>query len=438
MVFKYSRVILVFTVFFLFANTSQSQILKKIKERVKETAENKVVNKAGEMTENGMDKVEGKAKGNTSPGKKDNPDNANEKINDRSEPEKKIVEDSDDANQPSLISYSNYDFVPGNKIIYYYDMAGEKDSEIPGRMIIDEGTSEIQTFKGEKVLFVPEPGGVWMRPAMKESSYLPEQFTFEFDILSNGVGGGTAGTSQIMLYFRGANHDKSSASAAVRVKLMGISGDEGFYGFEAMDSEENLSGTSYKAFPAKANRPATDNWRHVAVYVNKNIGKLYIDQHRLGVLNQIIPGGAVSLSIEVNNPEQPVLFRNFRLAAGGTDAYEKVMTEGKYVAYGIQFDVNKSVLKPESMGTINEVVKMMKSNPELKLEIGGHTDSDGTTERNNALSQERADVVKKQMMSMGIDGARLTTKGYGSSKPVADNNTTENKARNRRVEFVRQ
>jgi len=174
------------------------------------------------------------------------------------------------------------------------------------------------------------------------------------------------------------------------------------------------------------------------VYVNKNIGKLYIDQHRLGVLNQIIPGGAVSLSIEVNNPEQPVLFRNFRLAAGGTDAYEKVMTEGKYVAYGIQFDVNKSVLKPESMGTINEVVKMMKSNPELKLEIGGHTDSDGTTERNNALSQERADVVKKQMMSMGIDGARLTTKGYGSSKPVADNNTTENKARNRRVEFVRQ
>ncbi|HRP17674.1 MAG TPA: OmpA family protein, partial [Ginsengibacter sp.] len=177
--------------------------------------------------------------------------------------------------------------------------------------------------------------------------------------------------------------------------------------------------------------------RHVAVYVNKNIAKFYIDQHRIGILNQVLPGKATNLSIEVSNPEQPVMFKNFRLAAGGTDAYEKVITDGKFISYGIQFDVNKSLLKPESMGAINEVVKMLKSYPELKLEIGGHTDSDGSAERNNTLSQERANAVKKQMVSMGIDAARLTTKGYGSSKPIAENNSVENKARNRRVEFVR-
>ena len=80
----------------------------------------------------------------------------------------------------------------------------------------------------------------------------------------------------------------------------------------------------------------------------------------------------------------------------------------------------------------------MKEKTELKFEIGGHTDSDGTAARNNALSQERADAVKRQMMRMGIDEGRLTAKGYGSSKPLVDNNAAENKAKNRRVEFVKQ
>lgn len=112
-------------------------------------------------------------------------------------------------------------------------------------------------------------------------------------------------------------------------------------------------------------------------------------------------------------------------------------TEGKIITYGIQFDVNKSTLKPESMGAINEIVKLMKQNEDLRFEIGGHTDNTGTTDRNNILSQERADAVKNQMIKMGIDEGRLTTKGYGSSKPVAKNDNAENKARNRRVEFIK-
>ncbi|HRQ50284.1 MAG TPA: OmpA family protein, partial [Agriterribacter sp.] len=82
--------------------------------------------------------------------------------------------------------------------------------------------------------------------------------------------------------------------------------------------------------------------------------------------------------------------------------------------------------------------KMMKEKPELKFEIGGHTDSDGAAARNDVLSQERADAVKKQMVHMGIDAGRLTTKGYGASNPLTDNDSAENKAKNRRVEFVKQ
>lgn len=81
--------------------------------------------------------------------------------------------------------------------------------------------------------------------------------------------------------------------------------------------------------------------------------------------------------------------------------------------------------------------KKKDKNSHLKFEIGGHTDSDGSAELNNKLSQSRAETVKQQLVNMGIDAARLSTKGYGSTKPIADNSNPENKARNRRVEFVK-
>jgi outer membrane protein OmpA-like peptidoglycan-associated protein len=80
----------------------------------------------------------------------------------------------------------------------------------------------------------------------------------------------------------------------------------------------------------------------------------------------------------------------------------------------------------------------MKDNPDIKFEIGGYTDSDGDDAYNMTLSQQRADAVKTQLTSMGIDASRLTTKGYGETKPISDNKTPEGKANNRRVEFVKQ
>jgi outer membrane protein OmpA-like peptidoglycan-associated protein len=93
-------------------------------------------------------------------------------------------------------------------------------------------------------------------------------------------------------------------------------------------------------------------------------------------------------------------------------------------------------MKPESMGEINRITSLMKDHPELKFEIGGHTDSDGDDAYNLKLSQQRADAVKTQLVAQGIDATRFTTKGYGSTKPMADNATPEGKANDRRVEFT--
>ena len=135
--------------------------------------------------------------------------------------------------------------------------------------------------------------------------------------------------------------------------------------------------------------------------------------------------------------DAPLILRNVKIAAGGdANTLNKMFTDGKYISHGIRFDVNKATLRPEASGELNAIVKILKENATLKFEIGGHTDSDGDAAANLALSQRRADAVKTQLVALGIATDRLTTKGYGSTKPIADNATFEGKAENRRVEFT--
>jgi outer membrane protein OmpA-like peptidoglycan-associated protein len=101
------------------------------------------------------------------------------------------------------------------------------------------------------------------------------------------------------------------------------------------------------------------------------------------------------------------------------------------------FDTDKSTIKPESMGTLNSLYDLLQKNPALKFEIDGHTDNVGSAPHNLALSQQRAEAVKVQLIKMGIDGSRLQTKGLGDTKPISDNSTIEGRANNRRVELIK-
>ena len=109
---------------------------------------------------------------------------------------------------------------------------------------------------------------------------------------------------------------------------------------------------------------------------------------------------------------------------------------GRVRVYGINFDYDSDVIRDESKPTLDKIVAMLNSEQRMELIIEGHTDSDGSEEHNLVLSEKRAESVKSYLVFAGIDTARLFSKGYGESIPVAPNTTTTGKAQNRRVELV--
>ena len=124
-------------------------------------------------------------------------------------------------------------------------------------------------------------------------------------------------------------------------------------------------------------------------------------------------------------------------AGGIQEQMTKELLEfGRVRLYGINFDVGSDIIRDESKPTLDKIVAMLKSESAMQLIIEGHTDSDGPTDQNQILSQQRAESVKLYLVSGGISSSRLSTKGYGESTPVAPNITAAGKAQNRRVELV--
>jgi len=124
-------------------------------------------------------------------------------------------------------------------------------------------------------------------------------------------------------------------------------------------------------------------------------------------------------------------------AGGVQEQITKELLEfGRVRLYGINFDVDSDIIRDESKPTLDKIVAMLKSEPAMQLIIEGHTDSDGPTDHNQILSQQRSESVKLYLISGGISSSRLFTKGYGESTPVAPNTTGAGKAQNRRVELV--
>jgi outer membrane protein OmpA-like peptidoglycan-associated protein len=118
------------------------------------------------------------------------------------------------------------------------------------------------------------------------------------------------------------------------------------------------------------------------------------------------------------------------------DMYAALGRDG-FIALDVHFDTAKATIRPESQPIIDEIAKLLKAHPALKVGVEGHTDATGTPTGNRKLSQERARSVVAAVAQLGVAAERMRPAGWGQDRPVADDRTEEGRARNRRVEIVR-
>ena len=314
----------------------------------------------------------------------------------------------------SYKTYSNYDFVPGDTIIFADDFADDQDGEFPAHWNLDAGQAILNKVINDEALALTEGNYALVSPRMKTENYLTSSFTIEFDYYANN------GYGPILRLLCAAGNN-----ADVQYLLDG--------------------GVSTGSFTKDFSAPYPGQpdgfrnlWHHAAFIYKNNQIKCYVDQYRVLVMPNITE---VPVSFQlggIGGSENPILLKNVRVASGGSmNSIHQKFTDSKIVTHGINFDIDKAIIKPESMGTLNMIVKILNQNPDLKFEVDGHTDNSGSSQHNLTLSQQRADAVKKQLQSMGIDSSRLKTKGFGDSKPISSNDSPEGKANNRRVEFVK-
>ncbi len=391
----------------LSAQSWLGKIGNRVKEKVIEKVEQRIEDKADATTEKALDKSEdmvkkaGKKKGE----KQNSPQNGK-----NGNPNKAFYGSSE-----TDVSYVKYDFVPGNEVIFEDDLNGEQKGEFPGKWDLIEGNAEVAQINGENTLAIV--GYTYITPLFKEKSFmLPDEFTLEFDVYLDGNEGETS------------------------VELMNA-GDEVIANSLFWKDNTRFLFNWNNNTNEKTSEETFDNsigWHHYALSFNKRAIKVYMDAKRVTNIPNVSEK-PVKIKFFARGPEDSSTthIKNIRIAKGAVPLYDKLMTDGKIITYGITFDVGEATIKSQSMGTINEIFSILHKYPDLKFSVEGHTDNTGNAASNQSLSEARAKAVCDKLQQMGINATRLSAIGHGMSKPIDTNETPEGRAKNRRVEFVR-
>jgi outer membrane protein OmpA-like peptidoglycan-associated protein len=335
----------------------------------------------------------------------------------------------------SLQSFTQYDFVPGETILFYDDFSQDAIGDFPALWTTNQ-SGEVNTLNiaPGKWFNLNSYEGYWLY--LKEIN-LPKNFIMEFDIVPKKGGGRIAIGIQLFSddkfneLSNPFDYDHHNSTLSIQI-------------------EKDDSWETYGAKYGMPNRIPANSTKNVVEEEKVNHVIIWVQDRRVRIYHK----GAKVLDSPTNLYEDSKFNRlgfclwrgascaswisNIKITTAAPDTRSKLLTEGKLVTYGIYFDVNKDVVKPESYGTLKDIAQVLQENPTVRVKIVGHTDSDGGNALNLDLSKRRGAAVKNELVkTFGIDASRLESDGMGATQPIAPNDTPANKAKNRRVEFIK-
>jgi OOP family OmpA-OmpF porin len=437
------KLFLTIAIMIAFVKFSVAQINVDVPGKIINKTNNKVNNKVDEGIDKGLDAIEkdvensGKKKDkdkkddtktetNTNSGDNNNSSGNNSGNNTNTPTEKK-----DDP----LVTYSKYDFIPGDKVVFFDDFAQDNIGDFPA-LWNTTGSAEVKTMN-----LYP---GKWF--GMNPNAYFtPEveipfgdNFTLEFDMIF-GVDPENSVNEALYIFLLQAetgwkinDYNKTYTHITLYPESAQI---------YSKVNEEDFAGSDMQSHGIMGKENKYSKPTHISVWCQKQRFRLYIDEKKVFDLPKLMPLDSKYNRILFEtggSGQQPVFITNVRVAMGLPDTRNKLLTDGKFTTTGIKFDSGSDKIKPESYGTLKDIAQVLKDNPTVKVKIVGHTDSDGEDAANLSLSKKRSESVKNSLTKdFGIDASRMETDGKGEKEPVSPNNNTEGKANNRRVEFIK-
>ncbi len=327
---------------------------------------------------------------------------------------------------------TTYDFKPAEDVIFEDDFKSDKLATFPHKWDSAKGEymplqrGAVRKQDGVMVFDMPYGNGALALPKFDSIDRGAVKATFEFDYI---LLDSQAAVGACFFFRDGGRHWLS----------LNYNGSM----FEDYVHRED-DGKPYVMYPGSFNR---EKWHHFAVSFAMADMQCYVD-HKKTWSNTSLNTAYNRRYVLCDIPKYfyisgraPLAIRNVRFAqtvlrVKKNNGFDKLLSEKKFVTHAILFDVDKADIKPESVGFVKELAQWLQKNGTVKLEIDGHTDSDGTKESNRALSQRRAEAVRSMLVAEGVSVNRLSAKGYGSGKPIDNNSTLVGKANNRRVEFI--